>query len=336
MTEAPLVLSMGEPAGIGPDVVLTAWSAMRAGLPPFAVLADPDMLAARARHLGLSVPIRQLAAADLPETAAVFAAALPVLPVPLAAPGVLGAPDPANSPRVAEAIRQGVALCREGHARGLVTAPIHKAAMAAGGFAFPGHTEFLESLAGPGHRAVMMLACAGLRVVPLTVHCALAEVPERLAASPLAEVARIVLAALSRDFGIPRPRLAVAGLNPHAGEDGLMGREEADIIAPALAGLRTEGHDVAGPLPADTMFHAEARALYDAALCMYHDQALIPLKTLDFHGGVNITLGLPFVRTSPDHGTALAIAGSGRANPASLAAALGAADAIARARETAR
>jgi 4-hydroxythreonine-4-phosphate dehydrogenase len=336
MTAAPLVLSMGEPAGVGPDAILAAWTAARADLPPFAVLADPEMLAARARRLGLAAPIRPLAADDLTAASRIFPEALPVLPVPLPEPGVLGRPDPANSPQVAEAIRQGVALCRAGGARGLITAPIHKAAMAAGGFAFPGHTEFLESLAGPGHRAVMMLACESLRVVPLTVHCALSEVPHRLAAAPLAAVARIVLAALARDFGIARPRLAVAGLNPHAGEDGLMGREEIEIIAPAIAGLRAEGHAVAGPLPADTLFHAEARALYDAALCMYHDQALIPLKTLDFFGGVNITLGLPFVRTSPDHGTALAIAGSGRADPASLIAAVRTADAIARARDAAR
>jgi 4-hydroxythreonine-4-phosphate dehydrogenase len=189
MTEvSPLVLSMGEPAGIGPDVILAAWASARRDLSPFVAIADPDLLAARARALGLSVPLLPVAADALGTSARRFAEALPVLPVTLPCPNVLGAPDPANSPQVAEAIRAGVALCREGRARGLVTAPIHKAAMAAGGFPFPGHTEFLESLAGPGFRAVMMLACEGLRVVPLTVHCALAEVPERLGSTPIAEL----------------------------------------------------------------------------------------------------------------------------------------------------
>lgn len=326
---APLALSFGEPAGIGPDLILAAWSLKdRVAVPRFVAIADPEVLRARAKALGVAIPIAETAEFSADR----FAEALPVLPVACAAPGVLGAPDPANAEAVTQAIATGVRLCREGKAAAIVTAPIHKAALAAGGFRHPGHTEFLGELAGPGHRPIMMLAGGGLRVVPLTVHCALAEVPARLKSAPLAEVARAVLRALAADFGIARPRLAVAGLNPHAGEDGLMGGEEAEIIAPALAALRAEGHDVRGPLPADTMFHAEARAEYDAALCMYHDQALIPLKTLDFHGGVNITLNLPFVRTSPDHGTALALAGTGKARPDSLIAALRTAAEIAKAR----
>lgn len=316
---APLALSFGEPAGIGPDLILAAWSLKDSvAVPPFVAIADPAVLDARAKALGIAIPLAEVSEFS----AETFAAALPVLPVHCAAPGVCGAPDPANAAAVTEAIATGVRLCREGRAAALVTAPIHKAALAAGGFRHPGHTEFLGELAGPGHTPIMMLAGGGLRVVPLTVHCALSEVPARLRSAPLADVARAVLRALAADFGVARPRLAVAGLNPHAGEDGLMGREEAEILAPVLDALRAEGHRVLGPLPADTMFHAEARATYDAALCMYHDQALIPLKTLDFHGGVNVTLNLPFVRTSPDHGTALTLAGTGKARPDSLIAAL--------------
>jgi len=328
---APLALSMGEPAGIGPDLILDVWRRARDGaIPAFAAIADPAVLAARAERLGASVPIRPIAA--MTEAAEVFPAALPVLAVSAANPEVIGAPDPANAAAVTGAIRRGVELCQAGEAAALVTAPIHKAVLAAAGFPHPGHTDYLAELAGPGHRAVMMLACDALKVVPATVHCALSEVPARLAVLPLAAIARTVLAALTRDFGIARPRLAVAALNPHAGEDGLMGDEEEDLIAPAIAELAAEGHAVAGPFPADTLFHAEARAAYDAALCMYHDQALIPIKTLDFHGGVNVTLGLPFIRTSPDHGTALSLAGTGQARPDSLIAALRMAAGMAQAR----
>lgn len=328
---APLALSMGEPAGIGPDLILAAWSLKDAvAVPRFVAIGDPEVLTLRARALGIAVP---LAVVDRGAFAdADFSRALPVLPVKAADPAVCGTPTPANAKAVARAIALGVELCLSGEAAALVTAPIHKAALAAGGFRHPGHTEFLGELAGPGHTPIMMLAGSGLRVVPLTVHCALKDVPERLKAAPIVAIARAVLAALARDFGIPAPRLAVSGLNPHAGEDGLMGTEEETLIAPAVAELRAAGHDVVGPLPADTMFHAEARATYDAALCMYHDQALIPLKTLDFHGGVNITLNLPFVRTSPDHGTALSLAGTGKARPDSLIAALRAADSMAQLR----
>ena len=328
---APLALSMGEPAGIGPDLILAAWSLKDAvEVPRFVAIGDPEVLTLRARKLGIAVPLAVVDRAAFAD--ADFGHALPVLPIKAANPAVCGTPAPANTKAVTGAIALGVALCRSGEASAIVTAPIHKAALAAGGFRHPGHTEYLGELAGPGHTPIMMLAGTGLRVVPLTVHCALKDVPERLAATPIADVARAVLAALARDFGIARPRLAVSGLNPHAGEDGLMGTEEETLIAPAVAELRAEGFDVTGPLPADTMFHAEARATYDAALCMYHDQALIPLKTLDFHGGVNITLNLPFVRTSPDHGTALGLAGTGHARPDSLIAALRAADSMAQLR----
>lgn len=329
---APLALSMGEPAGIGPDLILAAWSLKDAvAVPRFVAIADPEVLTLRARALGIAVPLAVVDRAAFAE--ADFSHALPVLRVKAANPAACGTPAPANAKAVAQAIALGVELCLSGEASAIVTAPIHKAALAAGGFRHPGHTEYLGELAGPGHTPIMMLAGAGLRVVPLTVHCALKDVPERLAATPIVAIARAVLAALARDFGIARPRLAVAGLNPHAGEDGLMGTEEETLIAPAVAELRAEGFDVVGPLPADTMFHAEARETYDAALCMYHDQALIPLKTLDFHGGVNITLNLPFVRTSPDHGTALSLAGTGKARPDSLIAALRAAEAMAQLRK---
>lgn len=328
---APLALSMGEPAGIGPDLILAAWSLKGAvDVPPFVAIADPEVLTQRARKLGVAVPLAVVDRAAFAD--ADFGHALPVLPVKAADPAVCGTPAPLNANAVTRAIALGVELCRSGEAAAIVTAPIHKAALAAGGFRHPGHTEYLGELAGPGRTPIMMLAGTGLRVVPLTVHCALKDVPERLKAAPLAETARAVLRALARDFGIAKPRLAVSGLNPHAGEDGLMGTEEETLIAPAIAELRAEGFDVVGPLPADTMFHAEARETYDAALCMYHDQALIPLKTLDFHGGVNITLNLPFVRTSPDHGTALALAGTGKARPDSLIAALRAAQTMAQLR----
>jgi 4-hydroxythreonine-4-phosphate dehydrogenase len=240
----------------------------------------------------------------------------------LAAPAPPGRPDPANAQVVVAAIDRAVALVQAGEAAAVVTNPINKKALKDGaGFAFPGHTEYLAHLAGVP-RVVMMLASPLLRVVPVTIHIPLADVPRALTADLIEETARITAAALSRDFGIARPRIAVAGLNPHAGEQGAMGREEIEMISPALERLRAEGMEIAGPLPADTMFHAQARARYDAALTMYHDQGLIPLKALDFARGVNVTLGLPFVRTSPDHGTAYDIAGTGQADPTSLIEAL--------------
>ncbi|MEX2648264.1 MAG: 4-hydroxythreonine-4-phosphate dehydrogenase PdxA [Alphaproteobacteria bacterium] len=326
----PLAVTMGEPAGIGGDIVLKAWHESRRDVPIFFVLDDPDRLGALARRIGLEVPIRAIDGPE--EAAAVFMKALPVLPVPLARPSRPGQLDPANARSVLAAIERAVALAMAGHAAAVVTNPIHKKVLIEAGFHHPGHTEFLAELGGGATRPVMMLTCPGLRVVPLTVHMPLAEVARRIDADLVVETARTTLAALRLDFGVARPRLAVAGLNPHAGEGGALGREEIDTIRPALAGLRAEGHDVADPAPADSLFHAEARAGYDAALCMYHDQALIPLKTIDFKRGVNITLGLPFVRTSPDHGTALDLAGTGKAFADSLIEALAAAAAMARRR----
>ena len=317
---APLAVTMGEPAGIGGDIVLAAWSlAASARVAPFFVIDDANRLAALAQRIGLAVPIARI---DRPEAAAsAFGAALPVLHRPLPRPIEPGRPDPSASASVTGAIDEAVALARAGRAAAVVTNPINKKVLYDAGFAFPGHTEYLAALAG-GVRVAMMLASPELRVVPVTVHMALAEAIARLTQSDIVACGRLTAEALARDFGIARPRLAVAGLNPHAGEEGAMGEEDGRIVAPAVAALRAAGIDARGPMPPDTMFHAAARAGYDAALCMYHDQALIPLKTLDFEGGVNVTLGLPFVRTSPDHGTAFDIAGTGRARPASLIAAM--------------
>ena len=308
----PIALSIGEPAGIGPEIAAAAWAALRDEL-AFFVIGDPA-------HIPVGTPVARLS--DPGEANGAMPRALPVLARDFGPPRRPGRPDPAHAGPVIEAIAEGVRLVRTGAAAALTTGPIHKKALKDGaGFAFPGHTEFLAHLAG-GCDVVMMLACEGLRVVPATIHMPLAEVPATLTRDRLETTIRITRAGLMRDFAISRPRLAVAGLNPHAGEGGAMGREEITLISPLLDDLRAEGFDIAGPLAADTMFHPAARARYDAAIAMYHDQALIPIKTLDFAGGVNVTLGLPFIRTSPDHGTAFDIAGSGRADPASLIAAL--------------
>ncbi len=309
--EAPLLLTMGEPAGIGGEIALKAWLRRAEGVPAFAAIDNPERLAALAAALGLAVPVRAIAAPC--EAAAVFPAALPVLPQRLGAPAVAGRPSAAT-----------------------VTNPIQKKPLYDAGFAHPGHTEFLGALAGLAAPPVMMLAAEELRVVPVTIHRPLAEVPRALSTAEIVRIGTIAATALARDFGIARPRLAVAGLNPHAGEAGSMGDEDETIVAPAVDALRGAGIDAVGPLPADTMFHAAARARYDAALCMYHDQALIPIKTLAFDRAVNVTLGLPFVRTSPDHGTALDIAGKGLADPTSLIAALRMAAAMSRCRRAAR
>ncbi|HTH96655.1 MAG TPA: 4-hydroxythreonine-4-phosphate dehydrogenase PdxA [Stellaceae bacterium] len=317
---APLVLTMGEPAGIGGEIALMAWQRRHEGIPVFAMLDDPERLRALARRLGWNVPVVAL---DEPAAApGVWDHALPVLPIPLGKPSVPGQLDPANAGAVIQAIERAVQLVQSGKASAIVTNPINKLALYGEGFAYPGHTEFLAALAGPGITSIMMLACPDLRVVPVTVHLALRQALEALTSARIVEAGIITAAALARDFGIERPRLAVAGLNPHAGEGGSMGREEIEIIQPAIDALRVQGIEASGPAPADTLFHAGARSQYDAVLCMYHDQALIPLKTVDFHGGVNVTLGLPFIRTSPDHGTALGLAGTGTANPESLIAAL--------------
>lgn len=317
----PLAVTMGDPAGVGGEVTLKCWLALRGwdDAPRFFVIDAPERLRAVAAALDLDVPVRAIA--DPSETATVFDAALPVLPVDLPHAPVPGRPDPRNAQAVIASIDRAVALTFAGAAAGVVTNPIHKESLYAAGFRHPGHTEYLAELAG-GMPVEMMLASPQLRVVPMTIHERLRDVMDHVTVEAVTGCIRRTAQALKQDFGIDRPRIAVAGLNPHAGEGGTIGREEVDIIAPAIATLRSEGLDVFGPLPADTMFHAEARDGYDAAVCMYHDQALIPIKTIDFHGAVNVTLGLPFVRTSPDHGTAFGIAGTGSANPASLLAAI--------------
>ena len=317
---SPLALTMGEPAGIGGEITLKAWIARRDNVPPFFVIDEPDRLAALAAQLGMVVPIARIEKPG--QTKQLFSGALPVLPQPLSAPVQPGRPDQANTGAVLAAIRRGVELCRTGHASALVTNPIHKQTLYESGFAYPGHTEYLASLVGRGARAVMMLAAPELRVVPVTIHMSLRQAISRLTRGEIVDCGKVTAEALTRDFGIAQPRIAVAGLNPHAGENGSLGREDMEIVAPAIAELRQFGIAAFGPLPADTMFHAEARRGYDAALCMYHDQALIPIKTINFWGGVNVTIGLPFVRTSPDHGTAFAIAGTGKAEATSLIAAL--------------
>jgi 4-hydroxythreonine-4-phosphate dehydrogenase len=316
----PLALTMGEPAGIGGEIALKAWLEIRDDLPPFYLIDDPDRLASLARRLDWPVPIQPV---DGPDRASfVFASALPVVPIDTAIRARPGHPDPTDAPAILGAIQTAVRDVRNGRAAALVTNPIQKDSLYRAGFHHPGHTEYLAELAGAGAAPIMMLVCPGLRVVPVTIHLPLRRAIESLSSAAIVHAGRVTEAALRCDFGIGSPILAVAGLNPHAGEAGSLGREEIEIIEPALAELRAGGIDARGPLPPDTMFHAEARSAYDAALCMYHDQALIPIKTIDFHGGVNVTLGLPFVRTSPDHGTALAIAGRGTARPDSLIAAL--------------
>jgi 4-hydroxythreonine-4-phosphate dehydrogenase len=311
---------MGEPAGIGGEIALKAWLSRAHGIPPFYVIDDPDRLAALAKSLGWLVPMRAISAPD--EAPSVFSEALPIAPIGVALRARPGHPDPADGQAVVGAIEAGVRDVMSGRAAALVTNPIHKESLYRAGFAYPGHTEYLAALAGDGETPVMMLSCPGLRVVPVSVHLPLRRAIRDLSCSAIVHAGRITEAALRRDFGVAAPTLVVAGLNPHAGEAGALGREEIEIIEPAVAELRAAGIDVRGPLAPDSMFHPDARANYDAALCMYHDQALIPIKTIDFYGGVNTTLGLPFVRTSPDHGTALAIAGRGVARAESLIAAL--------------
>jgi 4-hydroxythreonine-4-phosphate dehydrogenase len=308
----PIAISCGEPGGIGPEIAVAAWQALRHDH-TMVWIGDP-------RHLphGTNFEI-----VTDPKTATQISAnTLPVLARDFGSRAMPGSANPAHAQGVIDAIATGVDLVQSGIAAALCTAPIHKAALIDGAnFAYPGHTEYLAALAGTD-RVVMMLACDQLRVVPTTIHIPLSDVAEKLTASLLTDTLLITHAALRRNFGIAQPRIAVAGLNPHAGEDGKMGLEEIDLITPVLDALRAQGMDVRGPMSADTMFHAAARAHYDVAVCMYHDQALIPIKTLDFSGGVNITLGLPFIRTSPDHGTAFDIAGKGIADATSMIAAI--------------
>ncbi|MEE2969933.1 MAG: 4-hydroxythreonine-4-phosphate dehydrogenase PdxA [Pseudomonadota bacterium] len=332
--ELPLAVTMGEPAGVGGEISLMAWrgrdKTQDRPMPPFFMLDDPGRLAALADRIGFDAPVREISA---PEDAwDVFRDALPVLPVKLPAEVEPGTLNPANGAAVIQSIDRAVELVYDGRASAVVTNPIHKAALYAAGFKHPGHTEYLAELAGIDTAPIMLLACPQLRVVPVTIHLALAEAIIALKTEDIIHAGRVTAATLTSDFGIDRPRLVVSGLNPHAGEAGHMGDEEIRIIAPAVKQLKSDGMDVRGPAAADTMFHERARATYDAAICMYHDQALIPIKTIDFDGGVNVTAGLPFIRASPDHGTALDIAGAGTANPDSLIAALRLADDMARRR----
>ena len=328
MQQPPIAVTLGEPAGIGPDITLMAWRHRRAGaLAPFYVIGDPDFLARRARRLDLDVPIEVVEPGGATK---VFSTHLPVvaLDVPVtAAPGI---PDASSAPAAVAAIERAAADVLAGRACALVTNPIAKAVLYRDGFAAPGHTEYLATLArrhtGVGAHPVMLLWSPELAVVPVTIHLPLREVPDRLTQELVVTTGRIVARDFRRRFHIQHPRLVAAGLNPHAGEEGALGNEDRDVVAPAVAQLRAEGIDIRGPLPADTLFHAHARSAYDVALCMYHDQALIPVKTLAFDHAVNVTLGLPFVRTSPDHGTAFDIAGTVRADPTSLLAALQLAD----------
>lgn len=319
-----LALTQGDPAGIGPDIALMAWMRRTAEMiPPFLYLGDPDILTERARLLGLSVPIETASDASARD---VFDRALPVLSLPTGAHVMPGKPDSATASGTIGAIERGVELSMTGRVAGVVTNPIAKSVLYEAGFTFPGHTEFLADL---GHRAtgqpvtpVMMIAGPELRTIPVTIHIPLRDVPEQLTTRMIYETCRIADHDLRARLGMVAPRLAVAGLNPHAGENGALGREDDAIVAPAVAQLRAEGVNAFGPLPADTMFHAQARSTYDVAICMYHDQALIPAKALGFDDAVNVTLGLPFIRTSPDHGTAFSLAGTGTARPTSLIAAL--------------
>ena len=316
----PLALTMGDPAGIGGELTLKTWLTLHHAGPAFIVLDDPARLQRLAHDLNLNVPIRQVTnAASAPET---FATALPVLSVPLAAVPVPGEPNPANAQAIVASIEQATKLALTGAAAAVVTNPINKAALYQAGFPYPGHTEFLAALTGATGQQIMMLASPMLRVVPVTVHASLRDSIAMLTTDMIVAASRTTAAALCRDFGIATPRLAIAGLNPHAGEQGALGSEETALIQPAIDTLRADGIEVSGPWPPDTMFTATARARYDVAICMYHDQALIPLKTLDMDHGVNVTLGLPIVGTSPDHGTAFDIAGKGVADPTSLIAAI--------------
>jgi 4-hydroxythreonine-4-phosphate dehydrogenase len=320
----PLALTLGEPAGIGPDITFAAWRARaELALAPFYLLADPAFIARRARAMALDLPI---AVVEPAAAATAFASALPVVDIGVAVSAEPGRPDQSSAPAAIAAIRRAVDDVGSGAAGAIVTNPVAKNVLYRSGFAEPGHTEYLAKLAaeatGIVAHPVMMLWAPELAVVPVTIHLPLKDVISRLTRELVVETGRIVARDLASRFGIAHPRLAVAGLNPHAGEDGALGDEDLAVVRPAVEQLKAEGIDARGPLPADTLFHAAARASYDAALAMYHDQALIPIKTLAFDHAVNVTLGLPFVRTSPDHGTAFDIAGTGRADPGSLIAAL--------------
>jgi 4-hydroxythreonine-4-phosphate dehydrogenase len=319
----PLALTLGEPAGIGPDITIKAWLRRNElQLPPFYLLGDRDFMANRAKALGLEVRLAEVGAEHALDA---FADALPVVATGHAATAAPGRPDASSAIAALASIRQAVGDVLDGRAGAVVTNPIAKSVLYRAGFRHPGHTEFLAELAargGPAPQPVMMLWAPALAVVPVTIHLPLRDAISQLTSDLIVTTARIVVADMKTRFGLANPRLALSGLNPHAGEDGSLGTEDRAVVAPAVEILRGEGIDARGPLPADTMFHAAARKTYDCAICMYHDQALIPVKTLAFDDAVNVTLGLPFIRTSPDHGTAFDIAGTGKANPSSLIAAL--------------
>jgi len=320
----PLALTLGEPAGIGPDLTIQLWRRrVELRLPAFYLIADPEFIRQRARVLGADVTLSLVTPA---QAATTFARALPIVALDASITASPGAPDASSAPAAIASIRRAVADVLAGNAAAVVTNPIAKNVLYRSGFAEPGHTEFLAKLVqeatGKPARPVMMLWSPELAVVPVTIHLPLKDVVARLTSDLVVETGRIVDRDLTARFGISRPRIAVAGLNPHAGEEGALGEEDGAVVAPAVKRLQAEGIDAIGPLPADSLFHERARATYDVALCMYHDQALIPIKTLAFDRAVNVTLGLPFVRTSPDHGTAFDIAGTGTADPSSLVAAL--------------
>jgi 4-hydroxythreonine-4-phosphate dehydrogenase len=332
----PLALTLGDPAGVGPEIIVKAWQALRGSGPAFMVVGDFQALAS-ASAAGAAI-VQRVTTPD--EAARMFEGALPVLDLPLRTPVVAGQPSIAAAPAIVQWIETAVGLALSGDVAGVVTAPIAKAPLYEAGFKFPGHTEFLgeltEAARYDGARGpIMMLTAADLRVTLVTVHAPIAKVAGLVTIDRIVNAGLVTAQALRRDFGIGAPRVAVAGLNPHAGEGGGIGREEIEVVEPAIRALRHLGVDATGPYPADTLFPEEMRAKYDAALCLYHDQALIPVKMLDFWGGVNVTLGLPIVRTSPDHGTAFDIAGRGLARPDSLIAALRLADQIGRQRAAA-
>jgi len=316
----PLAVTMGEPAGVGGEALLKTWAHHRNDLPPFLVIDSIERLKKISRQIGLDIPLYQykLNTANIPS----FIECLHIIDIPLNSTSVPGQLNFGNVSSVVNSITKAVALTLAGSTAGIVTNPIHKSTLYGAGFSYPGHTEFLASLTEPRQSPVMMLACNQLRVVPVTIHVSLADALSSLTTQSIIKQSKITAHALEQDFGISNPHLAIAGVNPHAGELGAMGNEEQTIIQPAIDALKASGIRVSGPYPPDTLFTAQSRPTYDVAICMYHDQALIPIKTLDFDGGVNVTLGLPFIRTSPDHGTALDIAGTGQVRETSLVAAI--------------
>ncbi|MDC1383592.1 4-hydroxythreonine-4-phosphate dehydrogenase PdxA [Candidatus Puniceispirillum sp.] len=318
MLTLPLMITPGEPAGIGTEIALKAW---QTGINDICLMGSPEHIAKTAQLIGIKLDFYEI---SHPSLYNYDASALAIIPVPWHKMPIAGSPNVANAPQIIEAIRQAVIWCQSGDAAGLVTNPIQKASLYSAGFAFPGHTEYLASLSttAPPGGPMMMLACDDLKVVPATVHIALNKVPKKITIQLIIEKCTLMHKCLRDQFKISQPRIAICGLNPHAGEDSKMGKEDSQIIVPAIRQLVANGINATGPHPADTLFHTEARKTYDAVLGMYHDQVLTPLKTIDFFGGVNITLGLSFTRTSPDHGTGLDIAGSGIARPDSLIAAI--------------